>query len=117
MVKHTLLALTATAVIFASPVFAHAKLKGTSPAADAQLGVAPTSLTLQFNEGVQLAMLKLISRGKEIPVAFDRGAAPAAQVTVPLPALPAGPYLVQWSVLSANDGHVVKGTFSFVITG
>jgi hypothetical protein len=116
MVKHALLALTAAGVIFASSVLAHAKLKGTAPAADAQLSAAPKTLTLTFNEGVQLATLKLTSRGREIPLAFDRSAAPAAQVTVALPLLPAGPYQVQWSVLSANDGHAVHGAFSFVIT-
>jgi len=117
MVKHALLVLTAAGVIFTSSVLAHAKLKGTSPAADAKLSAAPKSLILTFNEGVQLAILKLTSRGKEIPLSFDRSAVPAAEVTVALPPLPAGPYQVQWSVLSANDGHVVKGTFSFVITG
>jgi methionine-rich copper-binding protein CopC len=117
MVKHALLALTAAGVISTSSVLAHAKLKGTSPAADAQLSAAPKSLTLTFNEGVQLAILKLTSRGQEIPLVFARSAAPAAQVTVALPLLPAGRYQVQWSVLSTNDGHAVHGAFSFVIAG
>jgi methionine-rich copper-binding protein CopC len=24
---------------------------------------------------------------------------------------------VQWSALTVDDGHVVKGTFSFIVTG
>jgi methionine-rich copper-binding protein CopC len=116
MVKHALLVLAAAGVIFTSSAVAHAKLEGTSPAADAKLSAPPKSLILTFNEGVQLAILKLTSRGKEIPVSFDRSAAPAAQQTVALPLLSAGSYQVQWGVLSANDGHAVHGTFSFVIT-
>jgi methionine-rich copper-binding protein CopC len=36
---------------------------------------------------------------------------------VPLPPLAAGKYQVQWSALSPDDGHVVKGSYSFTITG
>jgi len=117
MLKNALLTLTAAAMMSSSPVFAHARLQSTSPAADAQLAAQPKSLTLKFNEKVQLAVLKLTVAGKEIPVALDRGAAPALQVTVALPTLPAGKCEVQWSALSADDGHVTKGMFSFVITG
>jgi methionine-rich copper-binding protein CopC len=115
--RGVLAAFTAAAVLSASAVFAHAKLLSTVPAADAQLSAAPKSLTLTFNENVQLAVLKLTASSKDIPVAFDRSAAAAPQVTVMLPSLPAGTYQVQWSAVTADDGHVVKGAFSFVITG
>jgi methionine-rich copper-binding protein CopC len=36
-------------------------------------------------------------------------------VTVELPALAPATYHVQWSALTVDDGHVVKGTFSFVV--
>jgi copper resistance protein C len=117
MFKQALLTLSAAAMMSASPVFAHARLLSSSPAADAQLAAAPKSLTLRFSEKAQLAVLKLTVAGKEIPVALDRGAAPAPELTVALPALPAGKCEVQWSALAADDGHVTKGTFSFVITG
>ena len=117
MKKHALLTLTAAMMMSASPVFAHARLQSTSPAADAQLAAQPKSLTLKFNENVQLAVLKLTVAGKDIPLALDRGAAPAREVSVALPALPAGKCEVQWSAISTDDGHVTKGVFSFVITG
>ncbi len=94
---------------------AHAKLLGTSPAAGARLEAAPRELTLKFDEPVQLAVLKLSHDGSAIPLAFDRRAAPLAQVSVTLPTLAAGTYEVRWSALTADDGHVVKGSFSFVI--
>jgi copper resistance protein C len=115
MLRQVWLACTAAVMILPLTAVAHAKLLGTSPAAGAQVDVAPKALTLKFNEAVQLAVLKLSSEGKDIPVAFDRGAAAAAQVSVALPALAAGTYQVQWSAITADDGHVVKGTFSFLI--
>ncbi|HME38750.1 MAG TPA: copper resistance CopC family protein [Steroidobacteraceae bacterium] len=116
MVKHWLLA-AVTGVILAGPAFGHAKLRSTIPAADAQLRVAPESLSLSFNEDVRLAQLSLSVGGKAIPVTLDRGAPAAAEVTVKLPALAVGIYQVQWSALSSADGHVTKGSFSFTILG
>jgi methionine-rich copper-binding protein CopC len=92
----------------------HAKLLRTTPAANAEVS-APKTLTLAFNEAVRLGVLKLSSGGKDIPLTLDRGAPAAAQVSVPLPALGAGTYQVEWSALTVDDGHVVKGTFSFTV--
>jgi len=85
MVKPWLLAVTLTGMILTGPVFAHAKLQSSIPAADARLQVAPKSLTLSFNESVRLAVLTLTTGGKNIPVTVDRSAPPAAQVSVALP--------------------------------
>lgn len=93
---------------------AHAKLLSTSPAAGAELAAAPKVLTLDFNESVKLAVLKVSSAGKDIVVPYDGGAS-ESHVAVPLPALAAGTYQVRWSALTVDDGHVVKGSFSFVI--
>ncbi len=117
MVKPWLLAVTATGMILAGPAFGHAKLRSTLPAADAQLRVAPTSVTLTFNENVRLAVLTVTADGKDVPVTVDRSAPAAPQVTVALPVLGVGNYQVRWSALSPDDGHVTKGTFSFTIVG
>jgi methionine-rich copper-binding protein CopC len=117
MVKPWLLAVTATGMILAGPAFGHAKLRSTLPAADAQLLVAPKSVTLTFNENVRLTVLTVTADGKEVPVTVDRSAPAAPQVTVALPVLGAGNYQVRWSALSPDDGHVTKGTFSFTIVG
>jgi copper resistance protein C len=117
MLKHWLSAAAFTLMILAAPAFGHAKLRSTAPAADAQLQAAPKSLTLSFNEDVRLAVLTLTIGGTVIPVAIDRSAPAAPQVNVTLPALAPGKYQVQWSALSADDGHVTKGTFSFAIVG
>jgi copper resistance protein C len=112
--KGTTLGLCA-ALLLVGPVFGHAKLLSTLPAANAQLTIAPASLTLTFNENVRLAMLKLTTGGREIPLNIDRDAPAAPTVTVKMPQLAAGKYDVQWSALTPSDGHVAKGTYSFVV--
>jgi hypothetical protein len=114
MGKRIQLTMAAAVLMFPLVVLAHAKLQSTSPAAGAQLAAAPKSLILDFNESVKLAVLKISSAGKEISVPYDEGAS-AAHVSVPLPALAPGTYQVKWSALTVDDGHVVKGAFSFVI--
>jgi methionine-rich copper-binding protein CopC len=93
----------------------HAKLLSTVPAMGEQLAAAPKQLTLQFNEAVQVGVLKLTADGKDIPLQIDHATAAAATVTVTLPALAPAMYRVQWSALTVDDGHVVKGSFSFVV--
>ncbi len=117
MVKHWMAAAAVGGMILTGPAFGHAKLRSSTPAADAQLQVAPKSLTLTFNEDIQLAVLTLTLNGKTIPVTVDRSAPAAPQVSVSLPALATGKYQVQWSALSPDDGHVAKGVFSFAILG
>lgn len=103
------------AVAFGVPAFGHAKLLLSAPAADAQVSGSPATLTLTFNENVRLAMLKLSTSGRDIPLTIDRAAAGTATVTVKLPTLVAGKYEVQWSALTLDDGHVVKGGYSFSV--
>jgi methionine-rich copper-binding protein CopC len=114
MVKLWLL-VAAAGLMLSGPAHGHAKLRASVPSADAQLQTAPKSLSLSFSEDVHLAVLTLTGGGKDIPLAMDRAAPAASQVSVALPALPAGKYQVQWSALSADDGHVTKGTFSFTV--
>jgi methionine-rich copper-binding protein CopC len=115
MIKRGFTAMAVIGMILAGPAFGHAKLRSTVPAADAQLTQAPKSVTLTFNENVRLAVLSVAADGREIPVAVDRNAPAASQVTVTLPALTPGKYQVRWSVLAADDGHATQGTFSFTI--
>ena len=103
------------ATCFCTPALAHARLRSSVPANNAQLTAAPTVITLVFNEAAQLAMLKLVTASKEISVSIDPNAKAASNITVPLPPLTPGQYAVTWSALSPNDGHLMKGSFSFAI--
>jgi hypothetical protein len=106
--------MAAAVLMFPLALWAHAKLLSTTPAAGAELAAAPKVLTLDFNESVKLAVLKISLAGKDLSVPYD-GDASAAHVTVPLPALAPGTYQIKWSALTVDDGHVVRGAFSFVI--
>ncbi len=117
MTKPILIGLILTLTLASAAASAHARLQSSVPAADSQLSAAPASLTLNFSEKAQLAVLKLTSGNAVIPITVDRSAAASATVVVALPALAPGKYQVQWSALAADDGHMTKGTFSFSITG
>ena len=103
------------AVLATGPAYGHARLLGSSPAADAELTGSPPSLTLTFNENVRLGVLKLTTAGHAVPVVIDPSPASARVITIKLPPLRAGAYEVQWSALTPSDGHVVKGRYTFVI--
>jgi methionine-rich copper-binding protein CopC len=117
MLKKTIIAFSFIGVIAAAPIWAHAKLQSSTPADHAQLSEAPKSLSLKFNESAKLAMLKLVIGDKEISVPVDKSAKASQSFTVDLPGLAAGKYLVQWTAVAADDGHVTKGTFDFTIAG
>ncbi len=114
MIKSFSPAAAAAILIFPLTASAHARLLSSAPSAGMQLAAAPTALTLDFNESVRLAALTISAAGKDIPVPYDRAAA-VSHLAVPLPVLGPGTYQVRWSALTVDDGHVVKGAFSFVI--
>lgn len=115
MLKNSILAFALCGMAAAGPCLAHAKLQSSSPAADAHLTAAPKTLTLNFSEAAQLAVLKLVRDGKDVPVPLDKGAKAGQTFTLTLPALSPGNYTVQWTAVAADDGHVTKGSFVFSI--
>lgn len=94
--------------------WAHARLLSTAPPAGATLKTPPKALRLDFNEEVHLAHLAVSTAGKAIEAHYDRDAS-TSHVVIELPPLAAGTYEIRWSALTVDDGHVVKGSFSFVI--
>jgi methionine-rich copper-binding protein CopC len=118
MRKFQICAITlAASLLWSVPSWSHAKLQSSVPAANSQLAHAPPTLTLNFSEEAQLAVLKLTSLGTAVPVALDRGAKPSSAIVVSLPALKPGKYEVQWSAIASDDGHITKGSFSFTVLG
>ncbi|MDP9091272.1 MAG: copper resistance protein CopC [Pseudomonadota bacterium] len=117
MLKQAMLIAALSCAMLAGPCMAHAKLQSSSPANAAQLTEPPKTLTLNFNEAAQVAVLKLLNGGKEIPIAIDKNVKASQSFSFPLPALAAGNYTVQWTAVAADDGHVTKGSFAFSIRG
>jgi methionine-rich copper-binding protein CopC len=113
--KNTVVVLITIGILVVPVAFGHARLKNSSPASHAELSESPRTLTLIFDEKVQLAMLKLKSASKEVSVTVDHTTQAAQTITVNLPALSPDTYEVQWSAMSDDDGHVIKGVFTFSI--
>lgn len=99
---------------------AHAQLVQSDPPAQAVLPKAPARVQLSFSEAVEPRSIELsVLDGQRRPV--DRGdagllAGANDAVTVSLnPGLPSGVYTVQWSVVSAVDGHGTRGSIPFTV--
>ena len=116
MLKNAIFAFAMCGIVVAAPCLGHAKLQSSSPANNAHLTEAPKTLTLNFSEVAQLAVLKLVGGGKEIPIALDKTAKASQSFTLTLPALSPGNYTVRWAAVAADDGHITKGSFAFSIT-
>jgi len=111
----------AIAMVLLSPmaVAAHAELVSSSPADGVSLPVAPTSLTMTFTEAIDpiTAFIEVLAEdGVAVPglgaLTVDRAGTTA---TVPLPTLPASLYTVHYRITSADDGHVLEGSWSFLV--
>jgi methionine-rich copper-binding protein CopC len=116
MLKLSVVGLIVSGALLAGSANAHARLQSSQPADKAQLTQAPNSLTLNFNEAAQLAVLKLILDSKEIVIPVDKTAKASQSFTLSLPPLAPGKYTVQWTAIAADDGHITKGSFAFSIT-
>jgi methionine-rich copper-binding protein CopC len=97
-----------------SCALAHPHLTESTPADGAHLGAAPAQLRLHFSEGTQLTALWIQKgqgeRQKLAPFPHD----PRALITVTLPPLAPGDYLLSWRALG-SDGHVAPGQIRFTI--
>lgn len=115
--KFTYLIAAAAALTAASPAaLAHARLEASFPQANSVIGPAPAQVRLQFNEPLELpfSKVKLVDE-KGAVVAAPRVATEPANSKVlvaSMPALHAGAYRVQWTIVT-RDGHKVRGEFGF----
>jgi copper resistance protein C len=100
-------------LLWSAGELAHAHLTDSSPVDGSQLLEGPAALVLTFSESVQLTALSLQRNGGTA----QKLALPeqvAARLSVPLPQLAAGAYVVRWRTLG-SDGHVVPGQIRFRI--
>jgi copper transport protein len=101
-------------LVYGVAVEAHAHLEAAAPADHSVMRAAPAMLMLRFSEPVQLTVLAIARDGgpkqKLAPPQKSQG-----EITVPLPALEAGHYVISWRALSA-DGHVVPGQIQFTLS-
>ena len=101
-----------------APAWSHAYLVRSTPAARAVVGRAPERVQLWFNERLEPAYSRVAvwsAAGQRVD-AGDVQVAPTepTRLSVGVPPLPAGAYVVKYRVLSV-DGHVVEAEFGFVV--
>lgn len=95
---------------------AHDELLGTDPADGSTVDGAPTQVTLTFAEEPLAVGTELLVTGPDGTSVLDGAVqVTGTQVVQPLMAdLPSGAYQVDWRV-TASDGHVASGSFSFTV--
>jgi methionine-rich copper-binding protein CopC len=120
MKRFLLAAALFVALVFAAPsVLAHANLLRSDPPVNSAQKVSPTRVRLWFNEAVE-SSFTTISVLDTSGVQLDKR--DSHRVTdekdameVSVSDLPRGLYTVNWKALSAVDGHVTTGSFSFTV--
>ncbi len=110
------LSLSAALMLAATQANAHAALMNAEPAANASVA-APKTLVLHFNEALEakLSNVKLTDiDGKAMTVM--PASAPDGKSLAVTPAAPLAPglYSVSWTAVG-DDGHPMKGTYSFTV--
>ena len=113
------LALAGTLVaVGASPAFAHATLLTTQPTANGVYDPSPSAVTLRFNEPVEVSLggirVFTSSQDRVVTGAPKHPDGTGSEVSVSLPKLHNGTYVVTWRVISA-DSHPVEGAYSFQV--
>jgi methionine-rich copper-binding protein CopC len=101
-------------VSFGVTANAHAHLQNSSPADQSVITTSPSKLVLNFSEAARLTVLS-IQKGDEPQQKLKPLPTTAApQISVPLPPLTPGTYLVSWRVVS-DDGHMMSGALHFTL--
>ena len=100
-------------LLWSAGALAHAHLTDSAPVDGSQLLDAPTALVLTFSEAVQLTALSIQKSGAT-PQKLAPPEQVAARISLALPKLARGAYVVRWRTLG-SDGHVVPGQIRFTI--
>jgi copper transport protein len=117
--KAMLLGIVLMLVLLGAPqgVWAHASLVESVPPANAELEQAPTQIILTFNERLEegLILVKVMDMDKrQVTNNKPQINTGRTQISLDLPQLGQGSYLVTYQVISA-DGHPLKGTYLFAV--
>ena len=108
--------LVSVSVSVSISVQAHSPMTSVTPADGARLTSAPTTIEMRFRDPSRLIRFGLAAAedGTDVALGDDHLMVEAADHTVTLPPLRAGSYVASWRAMG-EDGHVIKGRFSFTI--
>lgn len=109
-----MLALT---LAFVPSAFAHAHPKTMLPAPDST-GPSPSKISITFSEAVEpkFSSIKLTDMEGKSADPQSSAAVPGdpRTITLAVPTLPAGTYIVHWANVSV-DGHRLQGSYKFTV--
>lgn len=103
----------------AAPAQAHALPVSYDPAPNALLHTPPTQVRITFSEQLNpdISRVVVVNPSNQRVDNGDSQVLPdGVTMTVSLPLLPAGTYVVAWRTHSADDGHIAGGSYIFHIT-
>jgi methionine-rich copper-binding protein CopC len=100
----------------ATVALAHAHLKKAVPADGGVVSTAPATVVLSFSEAAHLTAcwIQKADGPKQKIAGLPSAASP--DITVPLPQLEPGTYVLSWNVVG-DDTHVVPGQIHFTVSG
>jgi copper transport protein len=104
-------------VMVAAPAGSHAAIESTDPANGELLEEPASQIVLRFTEppDLDLTTVSVVdSSGADMPTGPPESAAGSnREILIHLDPVPDGVYTVTWRTVSATDGHVTSGAFSF----
>ena len=100
----------------ATVALAHAHLKKAVPADGGVVEISPANVVLSFSEPAHLTACWIQKGDGPKQKIDDLPTAPAADITVPLPKLDPGTYVLSWKVVG-DDTHIVPGQIHFTVSG
>lgn len=86
------------------------------PKANSSLDVSPSEARVTFNSPIEKDLSTIVVINQEeikIPAESPLFNDELTEIFIPLPALEAGTYKVEYYVVSSNDGHPISGSYSF----
>ena len=107
-----------TALFMSVAAQAHSPLMGLTPSDGAVLSAAPEAIEMRFRGAARLIRFQLVNYGDGTKIGLGEShlMVESDEHRIILPPLPAGDFTASWRALS-EDGHVIKGGFSFSVTG
>jgi copper transport protein len=108
----------ALVVVLAAPASAHASLLSTDPTNGGVYDKPPTAVTLRFSEPVEVSLggvrVYTSDQNRVVTGSPEHPEGRGSTVSVSLPKLDDGTYVVTWRVTSA-DSHPVEGAYTFQV--
>jgi methionine-rich copper-binding protein CopC len=101
-------------LILSTAANAHTRLKASVPAEGSVVNAAPTSIVLTFSGAARVTALTIQKEGGAEQKLEPLPTAAAKEITVPVPKLAPGKYVVNWRV-AGEDSHLMSGKLQFTV--